>query len=397
MNTKNKITVDKTALLYALNAAVRVAAVSPSHLTLYNNLKFQAEDGGLVVCGSNGENLIVVRVPDESIRAQDLPPVLVPSGILSVISSLRGDAITLSRDGNGIRISDGIESPKMVAVFGDSGEMRVNGESIAYTPDDYRKMPEIEPNQSGGRMIAILWQKIVARCATVGADNLFPGSMGILFSGSPGKLRVSTYKPPTTIMVWDVPEAWGYTLPAPIHVLVPKTAAAAIPVSGNDIEFGVVGNNFFVRDVGGLWEFYCSTLASDRLFDLTPAINRHFAAAATIQASELARCCGIAANFMLVVGEDKGQVRTGRVRLMGENGSVAFYTASDMGEFDGTRIATTEAEGRFDVTLANLPLKAAMSCFPGNVTVRVDADHVEFVNVPDDGLRYVLAPLAAVW
>ena len=394
---KNKVSVDKTALLYALNAAAKVAATSPSHLTLYNNLKIQAEDGGLVVMGSNGDNLILVRVPDEGIQAGDLQTVLIPSGIVSVISALRGDAITMSRDGNGIRMSDGIESPKMVAVFDDSGEMIVNGETITYSPTEFRKMPEIAPDHSVNRMTAILWQKIVSRCATVGIDNAYPGSVGILFSGVPGELRVSTLKPPTTVMVWDVPESWGYKLVSPLRVLVPKAAAAAIPVSGSDIAFGVVGNSFFVRDWSGLWEFYCATLAADRMPDISPILSLPFGAEASISAGELARCCGIASSFMLVVGEEKGQVRTGRVRLVSDGGDVTFYTASDMGEFSGTRIPAQATAGEFDVTLANAPLKAAMTCFSGDVHLEVADSFVRLVPVPDDGLRYTLAPLAAVW
>lgn len=397
MNKKNKISVDKTALLYALNAAAKVAATSPSHLTLYNNLKIQAEDGGLVVAGSNGDNLILVRVPDDGIKAGDLQAVLIPSGIVSVITALRGDAISLSRDGNGIRISDGIESPKMVAIFDDSGTVSVNGETITYSPGEFRQMPEIAPDHPTNRMTAILWQKIVSRCATVGIDNAYPGSVGILFSGGPGKLQVSTLKLPTTVMAWDVPEGWGYKLVSPLRVLVPKAAAAAIPVSGSDIAFGVAGNSFFVRDWSGLWEFHCATLDANRMPDISPVLSLPFGAEASISATELARCCGIASSFMLVVGEERGQVRTGRVRLVSDGSDVTFYTASDMGEFSGTRIPARTTAGEFDVTLANAPLKAAMTCFAGSVHLEVADSFVRFMPVPDDGLRYILAPLAAVW
>ncbi len=394
MRNKVRISIDKTVLLYALEKAAAVVAAGKSQLPMYNSIKLSTEDGALVAIGSNEVNLIVVRAPAD-IEAGDFPDVLVPVAVMSLIALLRGDAVTLSRDGNRILVSDGLESFTRSAVFDDSV---FEDNSVAYRPSDYRQVPSVGtdvPNKMDSR----LWRLIVSRANAVDEDEGRLQSSGLMLRVDGGELAAIAISG-AAILVWGVPPSLGYVAPCNMNALVPRSSLAAAQVDGgNEIEFGLLpgGRTFFVRDVTGIVEFYCPTI-SNPFPDISGLLAIPTPSTIVVAAGDVTRLCQVANHYQLTVGEGRSQVKTGRVRLRSQDGVLRFSTASQDGGHDGGEVSATTSND-VDVTMANRLLAVAPRIFGSGSRIKmgIAPNKVQMVADPSDGAIYIMAPMIPEW
>ena len=378
---KNKVSVDKTLLMWALSKVVVVTRTNPSHLELYNSIKLETREGFLVCHGSNGSSSLAVK----AIADGEMEDVLIPSSVVNVIGSMRGDCITFERDGNRVLITDGIDRSSSVGIFA-GAEVQVGGKTISYSPADYFTSTAGH-SENGGTITAAAWSRIVKVAAAMPVWS--KDSWGFALRSNDGTLRMTMHNSLAAVMfdATDCPTTGRFAVHIPVGV------ADVIP-SGGTMKFSTSQGRVTFSDPGDTWVFSSPTIAVD-----IPELGGYFAfgneAELLAETPELQRCAKIANNFVVTVGEGKGTVSAGRVRLTSTQGKVRFRTAGEVGDYDGGDIIATPT-GEFDVTLAAAVLTGPLSCFQ-NVRMGISSTHVYLEESVFNGLKFVLMPLKAVW
>lgn len=370
---KNKVNVDRTLFLWALERAAKVIRTDPSHLDMYKAMKLTMADDTLTVHGGNGSYAIAINCMAEG----DMEPVLASSALASIIALMRGDVITLEKDGQTLHITDGLD--------------RSSEQILAADPSHYltaKTLPE-EPN----RMTAAAWQKLVA-VVTSAPRFLATKSDSFVVTSLAEGIRVFAVNG-VGAAVWDVPnEAITRSLPILAHL--PIELAQLVPPGSNGLLFAVDSGTFTIADEAGLWRLSSSMYQTSSIVDMAPFLAQPSAATLSAAAPELSRCVAISDNYVITVGSGNGSISAGRIRLTSTPDGVVFRTAGDGRNFDGSPIVA-EYAGEFDVTLAGQVVKGPLGYLRGRVKAEIGDAHVYLTADPYDGVRYILMPLKAVW
>lgn len=371
---KNKVNVDRTLFLWALERAAKVIRTDPSHLDMYKAIKLTMVDDTLTVHGGNGSYAIAINCMAEG----DMDPVLASSALASVVALMRGDVITLEKDGKTLHLTDGLD--------------RSSEQILAADPSHYltaKTLPE-EPN----RMTAAAWQKLVTVVTSAPRHFTTKSDSFVMTSLAEG-IRVFAVNN-VGAAVWDVPTG-AITRRLPILAHLPIELAHLVPPGSNGLLFAVDNGVFTIADEAGLWRLSSSMYQTNSIVDMAPFLTMTSTAFMSVGASELSRCVAIADNYLATMGSrDGAAVSVGRIRLTSTPDGVVFRTAGDGRNFNGSPIVA-EYTGEFDVTLAGHVLKPPFSYLRGRVKAEIGDSHVYLTADPYDGVRYILMPLKAVW
>lgn len=388
---KNRLDVDRTALNFALQHVAAVTRVDPSKLSLYGSIRLTKEGEFLLVRGSNGHTALTIRCHADG----DMPDVLVPATLADIIGGMRGPTISMTKDGNSLAVTDGLDKTRVVANFGDNS-LAVQGKRVTFGPQEYFVTGDVDVTAST-LIPGSLWGHAVSRMGTVLSDATQPYSQGVRLRTLPdGVLHMSSVNAPTACVMWNIPRSAGYVIAGDMDMLIPKAPLSLMPTA-NKVAIQQQGNRFAAADTSGLWTFSCPLFNLGNLFDVTVFLGVPHHGYITTPKSELTRCCGIARNYIAVIGEGVGTVQTGRLRLMTRGSDVTFMTAGDMGHYDGAPLIIEGRDGDFDVTIAHEVLSRALTCFSGSVRAEIGEAHVGLSSPKDEGLFYFTAPLRAVW